>query len=424
MSTSNIWLLLYISLWAITFWYYWKKKKVFGAGNVIIASYLFYAITSFFLYNSEFTTEYTTLTLFPFVYLYLMLLISLQPVLRFDETTKIQMPSESLLNFFVSVFVISSIVVVPYIIYHAQEGIMTIALTSSGGDELYSAFHNTTDHHQAWSFYNPFKIVFNFFSDLGVILFFVYAMLPGYKKSLLIGMGFAVVVTVLETLANGLRTELVMKSLTLLTAYFLFRNHLPSQLNRYIKNVGLAFVAIVSFFLIIINVSRYGNQEYDSSYQLINYTGQANLQFNCYAMDARGTRNGDRTCNTFKRILQFDDVPKDILETRLKYGKMTLNDSRFSTFVGDFVLDFGPVMAAVILSVFSFLFVLMTRPFKHKILFHQLIILYFVMNVCVQGGMYLFHYSYSSNIKIIYLIIFYFIFKWDYDYHIKKHVIK
>lgn len=424
MSESNIFILVYIALWGITFFYYWKKKKFFGAGNLIIASYLFYAILAFFLYNHESSVEYDKLTLFPFIYLYVLLLIFLQPVLRYDEKCKIQLPSESIIKPFIYLYALSAIGVTPYVFSHIQEGLATIALTSSGGDELYYASHLGIDEEKSWSIYNVFKIVFNFFSDFGVLLFFVYAAMPNRKKSLMIMMLFAIFIKLAEALASGYRTELVMHALSFITAYFLFRNHFSSQTNKSLKMVLIGFVVFASFFTIAINSSRYSGKSYESSFQLLNYAGQASLQFNSYGLDAGGIRNGDRTCNWFKRKLGFEDVPKDIDSTRNKYLYMKLNDSRFSTFVGDFTLDFGPFATAILLPLFSLLFSLATKKRNGIIAFHQLIIILFVMTVCVQGGMYLFYYSFDKNIRIIYILLLYLFFKWDYDYHVKQSKIK
>jgi len=428
MSTSNLYIIIYIVLWAVTFCYYWKKKKVFGAGNLILASYLAYSVLSFFLYNHPYYQWNETdndLKLFPFIYLFLMMLVFLQPVLKYDETCYIQQPSSSLLNILSYLFIISSILVLPYILSNLAEGIFFMIVSDSGAEELYADAHSGYLSGQETPLaYRIFHGIFDVFSDFGILLFFIQAIKPETKKTMLIGLALGIFVGMVETLSMGLRTQLVMKFLLIITTFFLLRYHLPPKTNSLFKYVGYVLIGFVSFFVIIINVSRYSNRSYDSSYQLLNYTGMANLQFDKYCLDAGGTRNGDRTFNYFKKWLRFKGVPDGLEGIRDKYsGKMKLDDSQFSTYVGDFVLDFGPSGAALILCISSMFFSRLTRRSGNQILFHQLILLFFVMSVCVQGGMYLFYYSVFRNYYIVYLIMFYFIFKMDYNIKVKNKAI-
>lgn len=408
----------------MTFRYYWKKKKVFGAGNSIIASYLVYAILSFFLYNHPYYQWNETdnnLKLFPFIYLFLAMLIFLQPVLKYDETCNIQRPSPSLLTILSYLFIISSILVSPFVISKLSDGIFYMLVSDAGAEELYADAHAGVISAQDNSlFYILSHGIFDVFSDFGILMFFMQASKPETKKLLLVGIGFGIFIGMVETLAIGLRTQFVMKFLLIFSSYFLFRYHLPTRINSAVRLLGYFLVSFVAFFVIIINISRYSNRTYDSSYQLLNYAGMANLQFDKYCLDAGGARNGDRTFNYFKKWLRFDRVPNGLLGVREKYDTMKLDDSKFSTYVGDFALDFGPIGAALILCISSFAFSLLTQRRGKRILFHQLILIFFVMAVCVQGGMYLFYYSMFRNYYIVYLIMFYFIFKADYDFRKKS----
>ena len=424
MFTSNLYIITYIVLWALTFSYYWKKKKVFGAGNLIIASYLVYAILSFFLYNHPYYQWNETdnnLKLFPFIYLFLAMLIFLQPVLKYDETCNIQQPSPSLLNFLSYLFIVFSILVSPFVISKLYDGIFYMLVLDSGAEELYADAHAGAISAQDNSlFYILCHGLFDIFSDFGILMFFMQASRAETKRRLLVGVGFGVFLGMVETLSIGLRTQFVMKFLLIIASYFLFRHHLPTRINSAFKKVGYVLIAFVAFFLITINTSRFSYKTYDSSYQLLNYAGMASLQFDKYCLDAGGTRNGDRTFNYFKKWLRFKNVPDGLQGTRDRYSYMKLDDSKFSTYVGDFALDFGPIGAALILCMSSFAFSHLTRRRGNRILFHQLILIFFVMAVCVQGGMYLFYYSMFRNYYIVYYIMFYFIFKVDYDFRKKS----
>ena len=77
------------------------------------------------------------------------------------------------------------------------------------------------------------------------------------------------------------------------------------------------------------------------------YYGQSFLNFNNYGLDAGGIRYGDRTANFFKSFL-FDDVPHNFVERREKYSHLKIDDYYFYTFVGDFTIDYGPILAVLL----------------------------------------------------------------------------
>ena len=130
-----------------------------------------------------------------------------------------------------------------------------------------------------------------------------------------------------------------------------------------------------------------------------------------YALDNNGIRYGDRTIPLFKRMLGFQNVPKNFIERRAKYPNLKLNDQSFSTYVGDIAIDFGPYVAVVIICFFSVLFTRLLAKRKQGYKFHQLLLVHFVLYICVIGGLKLFPYSDTGgNLKIIVFIAAYFLF--------------
>ena len=94
-SWSNICLIIYILAWLISFVKYQVKRKIFDAGSFLLLSYTFFAFLSWRLYNNP-VYEYGSkpIYLFPFIYLFLMLLMATSTVMRYDTTRvdKIQRP--------------------------------------------------------------------------------------------------------------------------------------------------------------------------------------------------------------------------------------------------------------------------------------------------------------------------------------------
>lgn len=172
-------------------------------------------------------------------------------------------------------------------------------------------------------------------------------------------------------------------------------------------------------------ISRFSNDsDFDNNpfKSVINYLGQCNLNFNENALNAGGIRNGDRTASKFKYYLGYDNVPVSSIPLRIKHVKLKMNDEIFSTFVGDFVLDYGPIVTLIIFCFFSFLFCRLTKIRNGKIFFHQIFMLYFATLICTHGSFYLFYYSFNANHIIIAFLIMYFIFKFDGTYYSKNNV--
>ena len=414
---SSFYIIIYIILWAVTLLFYWRKNKTFNVGTFIISTYLLYAIFSYFLYDNYYRDYgFGELELFPFFYLYAMLMICLLPVLRYDEGLNISQPSLSLLSSFAYIYLISSAIVIPVVITKIQMGLFLILTTDTGGDDLYYFSHLDNAAEERSFLFSKISIIYNIFSDVIVFVFFYFLTLPKVPKKLLAGLFISIFICMLQSIAEGGRTGITMKSFVLVSSFFLFRKRLSKKIKTYVYITGSILVFFVSILLIAIGESRFSSDDdKEANYQLLNYAGQAPLQFNKYGLDAGGIRYGDRTCSVFKKMITFQDVPMTYDECRQKYQKMKLDDSSFSTFVGDFALDFGPIGAAIFLSFFSFLVVRLSSPKDGTIMFHQLILIFLVMSICVQGGMYLFPYSYKGNYILIGYIIAYFLFKWDYQ---------
>lgn len=422
-NTDNIYLFLYALAWGITFYIYKRRKTRIGVGAFILLTYFLYSIASILLYNYySYYAISGQLSFFPFLYLFLMMFVALQPVLRHDEESPIQHPSSFVINCFALMYIISSLVVLPNIISNINEGLLYIVTTDYGASDLYLENRLKVERTSSFGIFNIVASFHHIFSDFSIFLLFYFLSLEKKGKKLIIyGLLMANIVYVLNPIAAGSRTEGTLKVLTIASAYFLFRQHINFVYRRYIRIVGGFLIGFISFIMVLISISRFGDTDYGTTSSIVRYIGMANINFNKYGLDAGGIRNGDRTCNQFKKLLGFDNVPENLYATRLKYGKMKMDDSVFSTFVGDFTLDFGPVIAAFILIGSSCILVIMTRHNKGKpILFHQLVLVIFSTCVCVQGGMYLFYYSYLRNYTIIGFLLVYLLFLWDYKSNVVK----
>jgi len=423
-NDSNIILLGNFILWLFTFIIYQKRKSTFDVGSFLLLFYLSIVIVGFYVFNHPLAkVDFKEVSLFPFVYLYAMLMLATYPLLKFDslKVNSISNPNDYKVNTISIIVIIAILFQIPDIISNFSTGLSSMLVDDSGGAELYSEMISNYDKAGDGKIENLASIFSNVFSDISIFLFFYCLTLERKNKFILIGLFISIVLTMLSIISSGGRGGVVNILLTVLTCYILFKNFLSLPIRKRIFKIMVITMLLISFPVILITISRFGQGNTDMGYANAWYYGQSYLNFNNYGIDAGGIRNGDRTASFFKGLF-VDDMPKNYLERRQKYFYMKMDESVFYTFVGDFTLDYGAIVTAFIFLLFSFLFVRKTKVIGNTIQIHQLFLLFFILCVCVQGQVGLFTFAdVGGNLKIIAFILVYFWFKLNIKPHVKKY---
>ena len=355
---------------------------------------------------------YYKVTFWPFVYLYIAELIILYPLLRYrdNEIVQIEDVNIKLVKTYSYVYVISAIFRFPTIFSHISTGIAILVSGLDGGNELYKASHDMT-YTGVGFIESTAAIIYNVFTDLGVLMFFYLLSVKDKDPILRYGFILAFIATLLLPISMGLRTGVIMQSLIIIIAFICMRQFLPKETSKKFIRYGSIVGSSIFALFMILSISRFSWREGGTSTYFLSYAGQAPLNFNERVLDAGGIRYGDRTANTFKQILGYSNVPTTITGVRDKYPSLRIDDSLFTTFVGDFVLDYGPITTLIIFIVFTIIITSCTKNRGPSIPFHKIIALYFVMCVLVQGGFYMFNYSFKNNYTIIAFVVTYYLFK-------------
>jgi oligosaccharide repeat unit polymerase len=427
LDVNNVFLILNVVAWILTFSMYRKKTLFFGAASVIILSYLLYSIISLLLYNDSFWgTEFSQLHLFPFIYLYLMLMLVTYPVFKFDriKNLEIQKPSNLIFNSISLVLIVSTFLMLPERMISISNNFMSI-LFKSAGLNIYNETMQDSLNMKIGDgrISNLPAIISGLLTDIGSLMFFYSLTLKKRNKFITIGLLIAIIFPILDSVAMSQRGPVATHIVTLIISYFAVKRLIPGNTNNVIKTVGIIFVIVIMIPIIAITISRFDRKgSGGSESSILYYTGQQNLYFNMYGLDNGGIRYGDRTFPMFKRMLGFENVPHNFYERRAKYRNLKINDEVFIGFVGDFTLDYGPFIAPLIFIFFTFYILRLTRVRNSRILFHQLVLIHFVMCICIQGGMKLFSYADVSNLRIITIFIAYIAFRYDYGQIIRKRV--
>lgn len=399
---NNILTAFYLALWIATFvWYHYRYRYADG-GSAIMTTYIIYIVFTFFTLNNEmFNFMYKPLTVFPYIYLYLMLLTALSPTIfhHFHPVSCLEQSPTRLLKPYAVIIILLALTQVPEVLANLEDGLVKMVTDTDAGLDTYNESLGDADDSGS-GITNFFAIVYNACFDLTIFMAFYMLTLKKKNLFLIAGIFFSIAIGLLMPIMKGLRGPTVTSALTLLVAYMVFLPYINRKLTKIINIVGLIFVLAFSVPISTITLSRFGENNEGVFGVLTWYVGQANVYFNNHALDAGGIRYGDRTLNLFKRAI-FSDTPKNFAERRAKYHNLEIDDERFTTFVGDFCIDFGPIVAALIFVVFNLLVLYQIRARSDILKLHDILLIYFTQCICIQGGMTLFTYSDTGNLKII-----------------------
>lgn len=402
-DANNILASSYLIVWILTFiWYHYKSHTLDG-GSIIIAFYIVYAVFSIITINDFiFSNEFLPLTIIPYCYLYVMMMIALSPAIYhhlFPPQT-IDNPNTRTLMITAVLIVCCAAMQIPDIVMNFQTGIVKLFLDSDAGKDAYEE-HIRDAGESGGSISNLSAVIYNSLFDISIFIFFYFLTLKKKNIFLIIALACSIFIGTMLPVMSGLRGGVIISIQTIICGYLLFRRYLSKRINKIANITGIITIAILSLPIIAISVSRFSQRNYGVLGAISWYVGQGSLYFNNYGLDAGGIRYGDRTLNLFKRVIDPENTPHNFVERREKYPHLDIDDYYYTTFVGDFSLDFGPIAAFVIFILFFLWILIKIRPEEGKIQLHQLLLLYFSLCVSIQGGMSLFYYSDTANLRII-----------------------
>lgn len=407
-STDILLCLTYLVLWTLAFAWYHVKRFVMDSGTVIIGMQVIYAIFSVLtLTDPLFSAAYEELALFPYIYLFSMLMIAMLPIIanHIDQPKKIAEPNTRIMHVVSLILAVTAILQIPDVLSEGSGGIMKLITDVDAGKEAYEETAESMSE-AGGSISNVPAVIFNMLTDFIPFFLFYFFTKKSRNYWVIIGLFIALLMSVVLPVSRGQRAGTVQGILTIIATFFMFRMYMPAITRKIIMSVGVTVVLLVSIPVIAITYSRFGEKAAGATGFVTWYVGQGSLYFNNFGLDAGGTRNGDRTINLVKRVID-PSTPKNYVERRDKYPNLKIDDYFFVTFVGDFVIDFGPIIATIIIIVFSIVAWRGTRSRDGTITIYQLLLLHFVLCVNIQGGMTLFSYSDTGNLRIFAYLMLY-----------------
>lgn len=404
---NNILAIGYLFLWILTLAWYHVKRNAFDSGSFIMVMYIIYAIFSVIVINDRFfSVAFAPLTLFPYIYIYVMMMIAIIPIIshHLHPASAIEPANTRVFALMSIVIIICSVLQLPQIMDNASVGVGQILVDEEAGKEIYNETASNAGD-SGGAIRNLPAVIFNMLSDIMVFLFF-YFLSQKEHRLLCLGLASALIIGILIPITMGQRGSVISSFLTVVSAYFLFRPYLSEFINRSVTIIGILLAAIITIPITALTMSRFGNESFNVTGIVSWYVGQGTLYFNNRGFDAGGIRYGDRTIYMIKRVID-PSTPKNYVERCELYHNMDINEERFTTFVGDFTLDFGPIVTFILFVAVFYAVYRLTRTNNQSINTRQMLLLFFVACISIQGGMTLFSYSDTGNLRIFAFIVLY-----------------
>lgn len=400
-SSENIKIVFYILLWVSFLLFYFKRHKGLSLGLALILLYTTQAIVALPLYNSPDAVSFQffhKLNYWPFFYLFIMIVISMIPIIRLREngTKYIEIPSHGVLTFLCIFFPFFSLISIIETIPRLQDGILIIM--ASNNDSIMNLYEESTSLRTSGMFANQFWGIVRFFINIGrsigPLLFFSYLIKKNRNPMVLLLLSVSLLQTPFEGIANASRLQLFSQFFILFLLYCFFSPFIKSTDRKAFRKAALVVVSFFFAIFMIITIvrSQYsaGGTGVSSMFSIERYYAEGPLNFNAYCMDANGTREGHKVIPLLLRVIGEKTLTSEELID--KYSYMTIDNKVFSTYVGDFVLDFGPTVAFVIFVIlFSFFDFLLNHRRRAVLNYGQIIIVALITRFC--SGFYQYGFS-------------------------------
>ena len=397
-------------LWATCLLYWIRRKGIYNVGVFIFLIYAMISIDSCHLFLNPETNSYYERYLFilPFLYLFVVIFILLKPLLKieYSEITEIKLPSLKVINPICVFIIISTIYQLIIGWEDINRGFSLMLVDSSNAIDLY------IDHTEAGMTKRSFSGSMNILGaisstglNFSMLFFFLYLLYPNTNKKILLGMILAVFLIPVMSAASGSREKVITSLLMFILMYLFLRPFISVKKRKVIFEVSFSsFVFLLSFFIIVSFARARGDIE-KILYDFEQYFAMSFLKFDqkCFYVD--GTREGNLVSPLLNVIFGGQTYSQEAL--RAKYSTMGIDNSVFYTFVGDFTLDYGPILAFVILLSFAFF---CRRLYKIKIWSVGQIVLGFIL-LKLLSGFYLHQFpGIGGNLFLVELFVLYYLF--------------
>lgn len=403
---------LYLILWLLTALIFYRKGKRIYLGYFLIFLYVLSALSSVLLLEVD-SYSFNRLVLAPIIIQYILILLLSGTVFRLDEMRLegIERPPSQMLNLLAWLFIIFSFITLKDLVPSLGEKFGLLFNSDSGAQDLYETALVQGEEQNDGQISNLPAIISSAMSGFAIFMWVFIMALPRRNKVMHRLLFVSIVIITIPSLLSGQRNGIIETVIIFVGTVLMFRKFFDVKTLKRMRSLFSLVVGLLMFPLFIITASRFGDRVgvYDS---LLFYAGQANLNFNSFALDNNGLRYGDRIVPFYKKLLGFQNVPNSFWETREKYENLSINDEVFIGSVGDLLLDFGLVWTTLLIWLIYRWTANKTRIKNGTLRFDQMILIHALFYACAIGSFKLFPFAgISGNLKLSVYILTYYLFR-------------
>lgn len=344
---------------------YYIRKLGFGFRTFPLILWAGSSVACIVYYTHPYRTHefHDSITLVPFLYLFVLVWLSFIPLLRFDrrKIKNITISQNVFTYVSIAIIIFSLLTIYPNVSYYLTHMTSAEAYLEQYEDKL-----NGESIVIMSDTLGRFMRFCKYFRGI-TILFFVLSFTCYVKKNLYIQIGLFIawINTVINFMNTSSRYALYTDLLYLFFLYLLFSGSFTSKVKKRVKIIGSSMAVGLIAITIIITLARFGeNSGYTKTldYTLSLYAGEAFVNFNGDMWNMPETANGENCFGAFIYKLQGkDDINRDYLHLEhLVNRRMNV----FYSFIGDYYTDFGRLGTIVFVIFLNVLFVALTKPRK------------------------------------------------------------
>lgn len=340
---TSINMLLYASILIYSY------RKYQNISPVLLIPFIWFisSLFSIFYIQSEIRWESIhKTTLFPFIYLFSVFLLTYWPLLNINP--KEIVIDESKLVERISLL-LSIIAIIPF-----MENFYKIFISGSSMINLAENYENRGDINFDLRSHMSFigsklNSILMFMQHITPILLFNYLSKSGkIKLYVIIGLICAVFNTAIFSFNLGSRGVTFNLLLYVCFLFLLYKDYIRKEYLKAITVLGSILCGILILVLFYITIGRFNNTDYSILDWIYRYAGESFVNFNNDLYHINNYTHGE---NTFSFI--FNDGHRDIYNLSKTTG---VRAYVYYTYIGDFYMDFGPYLTIILVASLSVLF--------------------------------------------------------------------
>ena len=399
--------------WVFASRLYVNKYKLSNLGSIYILFYTLLSLMAIHLYYDHPDSDpYDGQNIFGLLYLFLFILLFCVPLIRVSDNKVLVHQKGRTVAYMAIAITILSVIGIFEDLENFGTGMFMLATDDEYGAELYSELRNNSGSlsGNVSSATNYILVLSNTAKRIAPFFFLYYMSRPKVNILLFLGLGLSTFLFFMNAISVGQRSNIVVGVMNISAFYFFMHKFYRKKIQRIVKPVVITAGAVVVGALALITISRAtaSNTSPNSTFSFVeSYACESILNFGQYGMDPGGCRYGDRTFPLIKSFFT-KDVAKTYYDRIVKYNKLKINEKRFITFVGDFTIDFGPIVAAIVMLLLIYMFSTALHSSRNIGVSH-LCMVYLLINYL--NGFYLYTLcDFSGNLVFLLFIMMFFFF--------------